>query len=74
MDFETGGTDYSQDIKVEVDGVEDEEFFPYEQQQYYGFEDKSQVDVKPNVKIETAEDSGCYSNVDPIKLEIGETY
>ena len=54
--------------------MEDEEFFPYEQQQYYGIEDKSQVDIKPNVKIETAEDSGCYSNVDPIKLEIGETY
>jgi len=74
MDFETGETDYSQDIKIEVD--EAEEFFPEEHQQYYGYEDESQVDVKPNIKIETAEnigDSDSYSNVHP-KLEIGETY
>ena len=74
MDFETGETDYSQDIKIEVD--EAEEFFPEEHQQYYGYEDEGQVDVKPNIKIETAEnmgDSDSYSNVHP-KLEIGETY
>ena len=74
MDFETGETDYSQDIKIEVD--EAEELFSEEHQQYYGYEDEGQVDVKPNIKIETdenMEESDSYSNVHP-KLEIGETY